>query len=132
MAIFATFPVTPPRLGVLDVIDTVTDRSNTYRAIQPPGLTNQYAALPSLHFGWNLLLGIVMFREVRRTAAKIAWASMPVAMAAAAVLTGNHFIIDVIAGATVALASWFAAGYLRRRPLFAVPRFVPSGSPGRW
>ncbi len=130
MMIFATFPVTPPRLGILEVIDTVTQRSHTYRAIQPPGLTNQYAAFPSLHFGWNLLLGIVMVGAVRHTAAKVFWAATPVAMAMAVVLTGNHYVVDVIAGAIVALAGLLAAEYLHRRPLFAVPRFVPPGVGG--
>jgi membrane-associated phospholipid phosphatase len=127
MVIFAAFPVTPPRLGILEVLDTVTDRSHTYRAIQPPGLTNQYAAFPSLHFGWNLLLGIVMVGAVRHTAARILWAATPVAMALAVVLTGNHFVIDVVAGGVVALAGLLAAEYLHRRPLFPVPRFVPPG-----
>jgi hypothetical protein len=127
MVIFATFPVTPPRLGILAVLDTVTDRSHSYRALQPPALTNQYAAFPSLHFGWNLILGIVMVGVVRHTAAKIFWAATPVAMALAVVLTGNHFVIDVIAGGLVALMGLVLAEYLHRRPLLAVPRFVPPG-----
>ena len=130
MVIFATFPVTPPRLGILELIDTVTDRSHAYRAIQPPALTNQYAALPSLHFGWNLLLGIVMVGAVRHMVAKIAWAATPVAMGLAVVLTGNHYVLDVVAGGVVALGGLLAAEYLHRRPLFAVPRFVPPGVDG--
>jgi membrane-associated phospholipid phosphatase len=48
-------------------------------------------------------------------------------MALAVVLTGNHFVIDVIAGGLVALMGLVLAEYLHRRPLFAVPRFVPPG-----
>jgi hypothetical protein len=54
---FALVPVAPPRLLDLGFVDTVTEQSNAYRALQPPGLTNQYAALPSLHLGWNLAVG---------------------------------------------------------------------------
>ena len=130
IVIFAAFPMTPPRLEILQVIDTVTERSHTYRAIQPPALTNQYAAFPSLHFGWNLLLGIVMVGAVRNIGAKILWAATPVAMALAVVLTGNHYVLDVVAGGVVALAGLVAAEYLHKRPLFAVPRFVPPGVGG--
>ena len=127
MVIFATFPMTPPRLEILGVIDTVSERSHSYRAIQPPALTNQYAAFPSLHFGWNLLLGIVMVGAVRHMGAKLLWAATPVAMALAVVLTGNHYVLDVVAGGVVALVGLLAAEYLHRRPLFTVPRFVPPG-----
>lgn len=53
LVLFALFPVSPPRFGVLELVDTVTERSDSYRALQPPGLINRYAAFPSLHFGWN-------------------------------------------------------------------------------
>jgi hypothetical protein len=70
-------PVAPPRLLELGLVDTVTSRSDAYRALQPPGLTNQYAALPSLHIGWitvlNTTLGLVatmlLFRTLRPLAA---------------------------------------------------------------
>ena len=59
LVVFATYPVAPPRL--LDggpFVDTVTTWSNSYRVLQPPSLVNKYAAVPSLHVGWNLLVGI--------------------------------------------------------------------------
>ncbi len=54
---FALVPVAPPRLLELGLVDTVSSQSDAYRALQPPGLTNQYAALPSLHIGWDLVGG---------------------------------------------------------------------------
>ena len=48
---FAVMFVAPPRLLDLGLVDTVTDQSSSYRALQPAGLTNQYAAFPSLHVG---------------------------------------------------------------------------------
>ena len=62
--LFGLFPVAPPRLLDLGLVDTVTDRSDTYRALQPPGLTNHYAAFPSLHAGWNLLVAVVVVMAV--------------------------------------------------------------------
>ena len=62
LVIFIAFPVAPPRLTDLPVIDTVTRDSEGYRQILPPALVNQYAAMPSFHAGWNLLVGIVVFQ----------------------------------------------------------------------
>ena len=54
-----SFPSRHRAVG-LGLVDTVTNESSSYRALQPPGLTNQYAAFPSLHFGWNVVVGIVL------------------------------------------------------------------------
>lgn len=109
LIVFALFPVAPPRLTDLDVLDTVTQHSNAYRFLQPPAFTNQYAALPSLHFGWNLLIGIAIFRVTDHRVLKVVAVAIPVAMGIAVVLTANHYIVDVVAGAAFALAGlWLA------------------------
>ena len=64
LVIFVLFPVAPPRLTDLPVIDTVTRDTEGYRQILPPGMVNQFAAMPSFHAGWNLLVGIVVFEGV--------------------------------------------------------------------
>ena len=66
-AFFAAFPVAPPRLADRGIVDTVTEYSESYRALQPPALTNKYAAFPSLHAGWNLV-GIVLFQATTHRA----------------------------------------------------------------
>ena len=104
LVIFLTFPTAPPRLTDHDVIDTVTEYSNAYRVLQPPGFTNQYAAVPSLHFGWNLLIGLAIIRCVRPMPLRALGVLLPVAMFFAIVLTANHWIFDAIAGAAVAMA----------------------------
>ena len=54
-------PVAPPRfLTAYGFVDTVTEETEAYRVLQPPVFVNQYAAVPSLHFGWNLLMGIAV------------------------------------------------------------------------
>ncbi len=52
---------------------------SSYRTLQPPGLINRYAAMPSLHFGWNLLVGIVIWRVTTGRALKVVAVVMPVA-----------------------------------------------------
>lgn len=104
LVIFALYPVAPPRLVSLDMVDTVTERSSSYRALQPPSLTNPYAALPSLHVGWNLLVGVALWQATRNRAVRVFAVVMPALMAFAVVATANHYVIDVFAGAAVALA----------------------------
>jgi hypothetical protein len=101
---FALFPVAPPRLLDLGLVDTVTEQSHSYRALQPPGFTNQYAALPSLHAGWNLLVGIVLFGTSTHLAVRAFAVASPLAMSFAVVATANHFVVDVVAGFAVVLA----------------------------
>jgi hypothetical protein len=103
LIIFATFPVAPPRLATGDVVDTVTRYSDAYRVLQPPAFVNQYAAVPSLHFGWNLLIGIMLVQVARRRAVQAFGVVMPLAMGSAVVLTANHYVFDMLAGAAVAL-----------------------------
>lgn len=109
LLIFAFVPVAPPRLGVLDLVDTVTQRSSSYRAFQPPGLINKYAALPSLHFGWNLLVGIVLWRSTANRVVRGFAVLMVPLMAFAVVATANHYVVDVLAGGVVALAGLMLA-----------------------
>jgi hypothetical protein len=101
--VFALFPVAPPRLTELPLLDTVTHGSPAYRQILPPDLVNQYAAMPSFHAGWNLAVGIVVYRATRHWALRGFAVAMPVAMAFSVVATANHFVIDVVVGVALVL-----------------------------
>ena len=115
LVVFATYPVAPPRLVEgWGFVDTVTLHSNAYRVLQPPSLTNQFAAMPSLHFGWNLLMGIAVVRHASRPVAKLFGVLMPLAMLCAVVLTANHFVLDAAAGGGLALVGLVAAQALGR------------------
>lgn len=109
---FALYPLAPPRLVDAGLVDTVTLQSDAYRALQPPGLTNQYAAFPSLHFGWNLLLGVVIWGTTRNVVLRFLAVAGPAAMAAAVVVTANHYVVDVIAAFVIVLLAFLVA---RRR-----------------
>lgn len=112
---FALFPVAPPRLLEHGFVDTVTDRSDAYRALQPPGLTNQYAAFPSLHAGWNLLVAIVLAMAVTSIVVRLAALALPVAMGLAVVATANHFVIDIAGGIVVVLVGLAIALFVQTR-----------------
>jgi hypothetical protein len=116
-AFFALLPVAPPRLSEARLIDTVTEYSHGYRALQPPSLTNQYAALPSLHVGWNLLVAIVLFGATRRRSVRAFAVAMPLAMTLAAIGTANHFVVDAAVGTLVALVALALSIRLQRRTL---------------
>ena len=115
MAIFVTFPVAPPRLAGLGFVDTVSERSLSYRVLQPPAFVHQYAAMPSLHAGWDLLVGIAIVTAASSLVVRLCGVAMPTLMALAVVVTANHFILDVIVGVTLALTGQLAALALERR-----------------
>lgn len=125
MVVFALYPVAPPRLMPdLAFVDTVTQQSRSYRVFQPPALTNPYAALPSLHFGWNLLMGVAVVRQARWLWLKVLGVLMPCAMFASIILTGNHYILDGVAGGIIVSMALLLSSY--------APRFARTmGGPGR-
>jgi PAP2 superfamily len=114
LAVFALYPVAPPRLMPLGLVDSVTTWSHAYRVLQPPALTNPYAAMPSLHFGWDLLVGVMLVWYGRRRVVRAAGVALPAAMAIAVVATANHFVLDVVAGAALALLGLAVASRLGR------------------
>lgn len=128
IVIFALFPVMPPRLGVMEVVDTVSANSQSYRALQPPALVNPFAAFPSLHVGFNLIVGVVLWREASSWPLRAAAVASVAAMSAAVVLTANHYIIDVPAGMAVAgLGLLIAFNLERLRPALSLASTAVAG-----
>jgi hypothetical protein len=132
LVIFASFPVAPPRLAGLGLIDTVTEHSSAYRVLQPPAFVNQYAAMPSLHVGWDLLMGLAVYTYARHVAVRIAGLALPVLMVSAVLLTANHYVIDAAVGAALVLASMAAARWIERRTSTSTsdgdPALEPTGA----
>jgi hypothetical protein len=113
MTVFALYPLDPPRLVTdLGVVDTIALRSNSYRVLQPPSLTNIYASMPSLHFGWNLLVGIAILRHARTILGRMLGILLPIAMFSAIVLTANHYILDGFAGGVLAVTALAVSAYV--------------------
>jgi hypothetical protein len=112
---FALFPLAPPRfLGEWGFVDTVAVGSDAYAALYPSSVANWYAAMPSLHVGWTLLMGIALATRSTNRLVKAFGIILPLAMFAATVLTANHYLADGLVGAVVALTGLAAARRLRR------------------
>jgi len=105
LIVFAAFPVTPPRLADPGITDTVAVHTNAYRVLQPPAFTNAYAAMPSLHCGWDLLVAGVLASTFASRWIRAVLAVIPVLMAASVIITGNHYFVDILAGDLLATAA---------------------------
>ncbi len=100
--VYAWYPCAPPRLG-LGYADMVAGDGSALDAVaHPAGVANEIAAMPSFHVGWVVLLGIVVFWSTGSLALRAACVALPVAMSYAVVATGNHWVLDVLAGLVMA------------------------------
>ena len=124
LCVYTTYPVAPPRLAGVGFVDTITESSNSYRVLQPPAFVNQYAAMPSLHVGWDLLVGLALVAAASTWLLRFVGRLMPLLMAAATVLTANHYLLDVLAGAAFGLAGWMIALQLEKRSAPDVPASI--------
>ncbi len=106
LAGFYLYPLTPPRLlPQYGYIDTVL-QFNTWGSLADPKIaehSNQYAAMPSLHMGWALWCGIVIYFCARRSWVRALGVLYPVCTLLVIVGTANHFILDAVAGLVVLL-----------------------------
>ncbi|MFD3503076.1 bifunctional glycosyltransferase 87/phosphatase PAP2 family protein [Streptomyces sp. NPDC058678] len=115
---FWLYPLAPPRLmpnlGIIDTVHGVQDFSKPdYGTLT--ALTNQYAAMPSLHFGWSLWCGLVIAIIAPRRWMKALGLLHPLFTATAIVVTGNHWVLDAAGGAVVVVAG-FGLTYLFQGP----------------
>jgi hypothetical protein len=122
LGIYVVYPTAPPRLAGLGFSDTVTTGAHVNLSSNLLGsLYNPFAAVPSLHFGYALLVGVGVVTLARRRAVRIAGAVYPFVMLFVIVATGNHFFFDAAAGGVVvvaaaAVARGLTAGARERRP----------------
>lgn len=100
LIVYVSFPVAPPRLmpEEFGFTDTVFRQYGVSRVANPWFLRNEYAAVPSLHFGWNLLAAVAVWLASRDIALRSFAVVMPLATLAAIVLTANHYFLDAVAG----------------------------------
>jgi hypothetical protein len=114
LLIFNLFPVAPPRLmpGSFGAFDTLALFSPVN--YENSGFfVNDYAAMPSLHVAWNLLICLGIASVVRNGAVRFACMTMPLVMSVTVIVTGNHYVLDVFAGYLVAAIGLGAALLLR-------------------
>ena len=112
--IFAEFPVAPPRLAGIGLVDTVSQQVAVALTGRSTLFYNPLAAVPSLHVGFAAALGVALAVGLRSRWAKalaVLWGPL---VALAVVATGNHYVFDVAAGVIVT-ALGFVAGRLPAR-----------------
>ncbi len=127
LVVYFLYPVMPPRLLPLEAgftfVDTLSEFNNlSYQAQSAGAFVNPYAAVPSLHYGWQLLVGGVLFWTTKNPALRVLGVLMPVAQFAAIIFTANHYILDAMAGLLVALLGLLVAIALQRMAYPAVRR----------
>lgn len=102
LLIHALFPLTPPRLAPgIDAIDTMKLVGPSAYPAHNDGIANQYAAMPSLHVGWAILIAIAVTRVLHTRARWLIWLH-PAVTIFVVVVTANHYWMDGIV-ATVLL-----------------------------
>jgi hypothetical protein len=135
LPIYALFPVAPPRLADIGLVDTITTQTGVALDSKlTTSMYNEYAAVPSLHAGFAVAVSAALAAVATRRRWKVlAWLWAPT-IALAVIATGNHFVADIVAGVVVTVIGYavgraalrFAAG---ERPATAgpVPAIATSG-----
>jgi PAP2 superfamily len=114
---YALVPMAPPRLvpdiGIADTVGLAAGHdTGSFGGVVP---FNPYAAMPSMHVGWSLLVGIFGFRALRGNPLRWVFAIHPVLMAVTVSATGNHYFLDSAAGVAVVLSALLAIRLFNRK-----------------
>jgi len=113
--VYALFPVAPPRLADIGLVDTITSQTGfSMDSKLTTSFYNELAAVPSLHVGFAVAVGIALAAAVRHPLAKALWLLWGPAIGLAVVATGNHFVFDIAAG-LLASAVGYVVGTLAAR-----------------
>jgi hypothetical protein len=129
---YTVFPTAPPRFmpewGFIDTVSDLTGVHVSHTSASMSALFNPYAAVPSMHVAFALMIGWPLARLARQRFVRALWLLYPFVMTFVIVVTANHFILDALLGALTAGVSAYGARWLARaRP--AAWRFagVPRG-----
>lgn len=122
LVLFALFPVMPPRLigscgpfgacATSPFVDTLATFGGPWSFDSGPvsEVSNQFAAMPSLHFAWALWCWVALRSVLTTRTGRLAAAAYPALTLLTIVVTGNHFVLDAVGGAVVVLAAVAAVG----------------------
>lgn len=127
LVVYWLYPVAPPRLlpPGFGFVDTLAEYNHlSYQAQSTELFVNPYAAVPSLHYGWAVLVGGVLFWSTGNLWLRIGAALLAPAQLAAILFTANHYMIDAMAGVVVALLGLLVAMALQRWGYTAAQRWV--------
>jgi PAP2 superfamily len=114
---YVLYPAAPPRLADLGFADAVSSHTKLNLSSDLLGaLYNPIAAVPSLHFGYALVVGVGLAVLAQRRWVRIIGALYPPAMLYIIVATGNHFWLDAALGGAVVVAAWLVAAAVTPAP----------------
>jgi hypothetical protein len=110
------FPTAPPRLAGVGLEDTLLIFSGIdIGSPTSSAISNPVAAVPSLHAAYALGVGIGVVRYARSSLVRLAGALYPPLVIVTILVTGNHFVLDAVAGIAVIGAGFLIAGWWRGR-----------------
>jgi hypothetical protein len=125
LVVFMVYPVAPPRLaGASDgFVDTLNKVSNVdLHGGVFAGWFNPHAAVPSMHFGYAIMIGVVGMLLLRSWPLRLLALAYPVVVFITITGTANHYVVDSVAGgAVVALGFLGAWAWMSARGNMGVP-----------
>jgi hypothetical protein len=111
---FLAYPTAPPRLAGIGIADTVSNGHVNLNDGLVSSLYNPYAAVPSMHIGYALIVATSLLRYGRGRLVRALGTLYPAFVLLVVVATGNHFFLDAAGGALVAALAIAAASLLTR------------------
>jgi hypothetical protein len=113
-------PAAPPRLMAvhgyeMGFVDTVFGGETAVNYAQPSLILNEYAAIPSFHFGWIAMASAAIWVNTRSVTLRSLALALTVVMTWAIVASANHLFIDMALGGLVIGLSWYLAARIERR-----------------
>lgn len=125
LVVYFAFPVAPPRYlpewGFIDTLEEFANLSYQAQSLQP--FVNPFAAVPSLHVGWSVLLTAVLFMATTNRAVRTAVLFVLAAQTFAVMATANHYLFDALVGTAVSLVALIVAMWLQSAGYPRVWRF---------
>ncbi|MCC7364743.1 MAG: phosphatase PAP2 family protein [Dehalococcoidia bacterium] len=120
LVFYYAVPAAPPRLLAahgydFGFTDTVFGGNTSVQYAQPSLILNEYAAIPSFHFGWIALASAAIWVNTGSRVARTGAVLLTVVMSWAIVASANHFFVDMALGGLVIIVSWQVAKRLERR-----------------
>jgi membrane-associated phospholipid phosphatase len=115
---YALYPLAPPRLMEpygFDFVDTLAVYGGVQSSASGAGGANQFAAMPSMHIGWTSIAALWLAGAIRwRNLGAILGLLHLSLMCVTVVVTGNHYVLDIVGGFLVAGAAILLARVLPR------------------
>ena len=125
LVIFIVFPLAPPRMmqsyGFVDTFEVFGP--SWYAGREMAAYYNAYAAMPSLHFAWTVIFGVLFFRQ-GGWHFRLLGILYPTMTLFAITITANHYIMDAVVGGVMMVLTYAVYEVVFNRRLFATLSFA--------